>query len=149
MTGTSDYINTFCNKSSSADELRTCFEDNTFTLNETLMGVVYSLAIKEDILVNNNPYVTWNITASNVYLGRCHTLLFTKPLLADMITDALGFGLNPEMSYRVLLHDQNYYLLASNPMVFPRIWVEYPVPMFKFNHLQLSTVGKQNGSRIF
>lgn len=90
------------------------------------MGAVYSLAIKEDIL-HNNPDVTWNITASNIYMGRCHTLQFSKPLLADMITDALGFGLNPEMSYRVILHDPNYYLLASNPMVFPRIWVEYTV----------------------
>ena len=126
MEGTSDFITNFCNESSSSEEMKTCFEENTFTLNETLMGAVYSLAIKQDIL-HNNPDATWNTTASNIYFGKCHTLQFYKPLLADMITDGLAFGLNPNMSYRVILHDPNYYLLAYNPMVYPRISLEFTV----------------------
>ena len=60
-------------------------------------------------------------------MGTCHTFQYSKKLLADMVTEGVVFGLDPSLSYRIMLHDPNFYLLASNPLVFPRIWVEYKV----------------------
>ena len=91
-----------------------------------MKGAIYDLAGQVDTL-NNNSDVSWNITAGSVFMGTCHTFQYSKKLLADMVTEGVVFGLDPSLSYRIMLHDPNFYLLASNPLVFPRIWVEYKV----------------------
>ena len=50
---------------------------------------------------------------------------------ADMVTDGFGFSLNPNQTYTILVHDPNFFLMASNPMVFPRIWATYKVCLAK------------------
>ena len=42
-----------------------------------------------------------------------------------MLADAIFFHLDPQLSYRIFLHDPHYYVMASNPLVFPRIWKDY------------------------
>ena len=46
--------------------------------------------------------------------GRCHTLLPNVQLEADMLQDGILLHFDPEMSYRVIIHDpkwDNWYLL--------------------------------------
>ena len=135
MTGWSNFIINSCNKSNT-DEVQQCFEENTFTLNETMLGAVYNLENKVDLL-HNNSEVTWNTTASNVFYGRCYTFLYSKPILANQLTDGLAFGLNPNITYKVILHDPNFYLIVSNPLVFPGIWREFIVIFLNGNLLML------------
>merc|ERR1711915_192629 len=55
----------------------------------------------------------------------CYTFSYKAKLKADMLTDGLVFQLDPKLSYRIIIHDPNYLLMASNPLVFPRIWQDY------------------------
>ena len=42
-----------------------------------------------------------------------------------MTADALVFGLDGALDYRVFVHDPHYHHFVSNPLVFPRLWREY------------------------
>ena len=35
------------------------------------------------------------------------------------------FQLDPNLGYRIFLHDPLYFAMATNPLVFPRIWKDY------------------------
>ena len=47
-----------------------------------------------------------------------------------MISDGIAFQLDATKAYIIFFHDENYYLLASNPLVFPTIWKEYKVKLY-------------------
>lgn len=82
----------------------------------------------------------WSRNFGSPFMGTCHTFNYPVKVIrwlsgcaimsmlqlnADMIVDGVVFMLDPELSYRVLFHDPRYFLMASNPLVFPRIWKEY------------------------
>ena len=67
----------------------------------------------------------WKPNFGSPHLGMCHTLSLPTKLKADMMADGLMFQLDPSLSYKVIIHDPKYFLMASNPLVFPRIWREY------------------------
>ena len=69
----------------------------------------------------------WTKTPGNVFMGMCHTFQYPEPLQADMVKDGFGFTLDPELSYTVIVHDPKYYIMGSNPLVFPRMWLTYKV----------------------
>ena len=105
-----------------------CYDENTFKLNETIFNAFHHMYKQNDVLQNSS---NWNVNKGSVFMGQCHTFQYPDPLQADMVTDGLLFAINPNISYRVFFHDPKYYLLVSNPMVFPRIWFEYEV-MIKY-----------------
>ena len=104
-------------------EFLTCFEDNTYTLNETIREAFLHLKLKQNILTN----AYWNKTPGTVFMGMCHTFQYPDPLQADMTKDGFMFTLDPEKSYTIILHDPKYYIIGENPMVFPRMWLTYKV----------------------
>ena len=104
-------------------EFLTCFENNTFALNETIHEAFLHVQEKRNML--NSSY--WTKTPGNVFMGMCHTFQYPEPLQADMVKDGFGFTLDPELSYTVIVHDPKYYIMGSNPLVFPRMWLTYKV----------------------
>ena len=60
-------------------------------------------------------------------MGMCHTFQYPEPLQADTVNDGFGFALDPKKTYLIILHDPKYYVLGSNPLVFPRMWLTYTV----------------------
>ena len=92
-------------------------------LDDTIAVAFHDMLKLNDVL--NSSY--WSEAPGSVFLGRCHTFQFPNKVEAHMITDGLIFGLDPNKAYVVLLHDPNYFLLASNPLIFPRIWLDYRV----------------------
>ena len=95
-----------------------------------MFGAFHHMNEHNDLLANTS---NWNVTNGSVYMGKCHTYQYPNTLEADMVTDGLLFALNPNTSYRVFFHDPKYYLLVSNPMVYPRIWFEYKVILSSWN----------------
>ena len=69
--------------------------------------------------VKNSSY--WSQNSAIVFLGRCYTFQFPESVQADMIGDGFWFGLNSSLTYDIAFHDPNFYLLTSNPLVFPRV----------------------------
>ena len=67
----------------------------------------------------------WKETMGTVYMGRCYSFTLSENLQADMVEDALVFGLDVRLAYRVFLHDPHYHHFVSNPLVFPRLWRDY------------------------
>ena len=105
-------------------ELNDCYEENTYRLNETIFDAFHNVIEQNDLLKNTS---SWIVNKGNVYKGQCHTFQYPNPLQADAFEDVLMFAINPNISYEVFFHDPNYYLIVPNPMVFPRIWLEYKV----------------------
>ena len=104
-------------------EFLDCFENNTFPLNETIHEAFFNVGLKRNML--NTSY--WRKTPGNVFMGMCHTFQFPDLLGADMVQDGFGFSVDPEKSFTVIVHDPKYYILGSNPLVFPRMWLTYKV----------------------
>ena len=60
------------------------------------------------------------------YYGMCHSFIYPGKVTAgDGEDDTFSFYLNPELSYRVIIHDPRFYHIVSNSLVFPRIWLEF------------------------
>ena len=53
----------------------------------------------------------------------CHTFRNPEKIKADTLGG--HFFLEPNMSYKVLLHDPQFYLILINSLTFPRIMLEY------------------------
>ena len=98
-----------------------CIKEKTFSLNDTIKYSIHDLKTKTD----TKDEALWNSTLTTVFLGYCHSFTFPQSLKADMIADALVFGLDGALDYRVFLHDPLYHHFVSNPLVFPRLWREY------------------------
>ena len=105
----------------SKEEVMNCIQQKTFSINDTVISAFHDLT--NPVSVMNEKYWTRNFGCP--FLGMCHTFIFPTKLKADMLEDGVIFQLNPELSYKVIIHDPKYYLMASNPLVFPRIWREY------------------------
>ena len=85
---------------------------------ESIMDPYYNLMLTSSY---------WSQSAGNVFAGRCHTFQYPTEVGADFVTDGFIFGLNPNQQYDVLIHDPNFYLLVTNPLVFPRFWLRFVV----------------------
>ena len=104
-------------------EFLDCFENNTYALNETIHESFFNVALKRNML--NTTY--WRKTPGIVFMGMCHTFQYPDLLEADMVKDGFGFSIDSEKSFTVIVHDPKYYILGSNPLVFPRMWLTYKV----------------------
>ena len=60
---------------------------------------------------------------ATIFLGMCHTFSYkNKDEEKDESTNT--FLLDPNLNYRILIHDPNYYHILFKSVV-PRIWVDY------------------------
>ena len=115
-----DMVMSQCNRSTSQEAID-CIEEKTYSLNDTIKSAFHDIMQPKSIMNASH----WSQNFGSPYLGMCHTFIYPKKLKADMLADGLVFQLDPELSYKVILHDPKYLLMASNPLVFPRIWREY------------------------
>ena len=102
-------------------EVIDCIEERTFSINDTIITAFHDLTNITSVM---NP-IYWTPNFGSPYLGMCHTFIYPTKLKADMLADGVIFQLDPDLSYKVIIHDPKYFLMASNPLVFPRIWREY------------------------
>ena len=58
----------------------------------------------------------WTSSLGAVELGMCHTLNLHQDLEADCHHGGLLFGLDPNLNYRVYIHDPRYFHFLSNPL---------------------------------
>ena len=65
----------------------------------------------------------WRSDMASIYYGMCHT--FRNPEKVDTDSSAGRFFLEPNITYKVLLHDPQFYLILINSLTFPRIWLDY------------------------
>ena len=123
------YSDTFC--INCLVDFMDCFVNNTKSLADTI-----TVALHDYLNIDNlyNPEYNlmltrsyWQQTAANIYMGRCHTLQYPTEVGANFLKDGFIFGLNPNQQYDILIHDPNFYLLVTNPVVFPRFWIRFSV----------------------
>ena len=105
-------------------EFSNCYDDNTYKLNETIVEAYHHVEKMNDVLKNTS---NWIMNKGNVFLGQCHTFQYPHNLQADAVSDGILFTLHTSLSYRVLIHDPKYYLLVTQPKIFPRIYFQLKV----------------------
>ena len=101
-----------------------CFDENTFGLNETIFDAFQDTINRKDIPLNSS---SWKVIKGSVLQGQCHTYQHPILLGADQTKDGIDFALLPDVPYLIFIHDPNFYLFASNPMIFPSMWKESKV----------------------
>ena len=113
-------------------EVLECIRSRTFSLNDTIKTAFYDLTSLKSLKVEK----FWRENFGSPYLGMCHTFHATIKLKADMMKDGLIFQLDPELSYKIYIHDPKYYLMAANPLVYPRIFRDYKAKDLYANRLE-------------
>ena len=93
-----------------AEAVKKCVREKTFALD-----------IKQTV-VNSS---LWSSRMATVYAGLCHTFTYPLPLSSHIDTDSFLFYLDPDLSYRVLIHDPKFYHVVTNSLAFPRIWLDF------------------------
>ena len=64
----------------------------------------------------------WSSYMATVYYGMCHTFRNTKKIGANYYGGQ--FFLDPNITYKVIIHDPQFYLIVPGSLVFPRIWLD-------------------------
>ena len=123
-----DMVNANCIGSTNK-KVQECIQEKTYGLKDTIKSAFHDATNPKSIMSN----IYWTPNFGSPYLGMCHTFLYGKGLKADMMKDGLLFQLDPNLSYKVIIHDPKFYLIASNPLVFPRIWKEMKGSEIKAN----------------
>ena len=65
----------------------------------------------------------WSSYLASVYNGMCHTFNNPKKVKAGVYGGQ--FYLDPNITYKVMIHDPQFYHILINSLSFPRIWLEY------------------------
>lgn len=121
-------VNANC-KGKTNKEVQDCIRAKTFNFTDTIKNA-YHDATDPKVLMSEEQ---WIPNFGSPYLGMCHTFLYETQLRADMMKDGIFFRLDPNLSYKVIIHDPRFFLMTSNPLVFPRIWKEYKKNSLKAN----------------
>ena len=64
----------------------------------------------------------WSSYMATIFFGMCHTI--SSQIKEDKEESTNIFLLDPNLNYRILIHDPNYYHILFKSVV-PRIWVDY------------------------
>ena len=115
-----DMVNANC-KMDTNEEVNDCIKEKTFNLDDTIKTAFHGATNPK--LIKSQTH--WRPNFGSPHLGMCHTFTYGTKLQADMVKDSLTFQLDPNLSYKVIIHDPKFFLMASNPLVFPRIWKEF------------------------
>ena len=78
-----------------------CIKERTFSINNTIISAFHDITNLTSVM---NP-LYWTLNFGSPYLGMCHTFIYTTKLKADMLSDGVVFQLDPELSYKVIIHD--------------------------------------------
>ena len=85
----------------------------------------------------------WTSYMATIFLGMCHTFTYQNDVDNDESTNM--FLLDPDLNYRILIHDPKYYHVLAKSL-FPRIWLEYNRKIIEggtFNYLEISVTEHQ------
>lgn len=126
-----------CN-SSSIEELDLCFDRYTYNHTETVQNVL--LGSTKPVSFLNSKYWTSKFQAKQ--MGRCHTLQIPELLSGNAVENNIIVSLNAQtdLLYVTLIHDPNYFLIASNPLTYSRI---------QLVHSKLLTTNKNGTGETF
>ena len=84
---------------------------------------------------------------ATIFLGMCHTFRYHK--IDDNDESTNTFLLDPNLNYRILIHDPKYYHLLWKGLI-PRIWVDYNSGNLEagtFDYLEISVTEHQRINR--
>ena len=64
---------------------------------------------------------------ATVFFGMCHTFKYPQKIQADQEAsyNSSLFYLDPNLNYRIMIHDSKFYHVLVKHSVFPRVWLEY------------------------
>ena len=65
----------------------------------------------------------WSSDLATIYYGLCHTFRNPEKIAAGVYCG--HFFIDPNLTYKVILHDPQFYLVLPNSLAFPRIWLDY------------------------
>ena len=82
-----------------------CIRENTFSLNSTIKASRLGLDLS-----------LWSSYMATIYFGMCHTFTNNQSIKI--------FHLDPQLNYRIFIHDPNYYHLLIRSLI-PRILLQY------------------------
>ena len=102
-------------------EIQDCYNEDTFSLNETVFG---GRVGKNDIFQNMS---NWIVDNTNVMQGQCHTFKYPTPIKAETLETAIKIQLDSNStSSLVFLYDPNFFVLIGNDgKFFPRVLKRY------------------------
>ena len=92
-----------------------CILSSTYNLSETIMEAYVQHHPAADLDILNSSY--WINDISLTDMGNCHTLN-NSVTLAD---SKWAFSLDPNLYYKVLVHDPNFFMITTNPATIPFI----------------------------
>ena len=88
--------------------------ENTIPLNSTIRH-------------NSLPESLWRSYMATVFTGMCHTFTSNQKMTADQKRsfNQTVFNLDPQLNYRIIIHDPKFHHILFKHGIFPRIWLEY------------------------
>ena len=92
-----------------SDVLR-CVKERTFPLSSTIKQPVMNFSL-------------WSSYMATAYYGMCHTFRSSEKMGAAFYGGQ--FFLDPNISYKVIIHDPQFYHILPVSLVFPRIWLDF------------------------
>ena len=105
-----------CDKLDDNNDILDCVNNKTYTLEETVKNAIHSYVDPKSLM--NKTY--WSTYLSVTAYGKCHVLKYEQPFSADFETDSLTLFLNPELSYRIYIHDPKYFFTTHNMLTIPQ-----------------------------
>ena len=95
------------------DDIQQCVLDETFGLNELIVGARFGYETPVDMLMNSS---FWTEDLTHTSTGRYFTFTIKNRKLTPATKDYLVFVLNKSTVSEIHVHDENFFLLNSNPL---------------------------------
>ena len=142
---TSGYDGILENMCGETDNIEGCIERKTFAQTEVIKDTTMGYVLQKSLTNTTNPWIE-DFTRS--VEGRCYTLNITERIGPDGKTDRLFFLLGYQMTYRIFIHDPNYFVINTNPLALPTIMMKLNPNKSSshFYRLALTYVEELNGS---
>jgi hypothetical protein len=115
-----EIFQTLCNSSTNAVEAEECLRNKTFNLSDMVEKV--SDGNKSEL---NETF--WREDISFFWDGRCQTLQRSASIeIGTKLGQRLEIKFNTSLEYFAVVHDPNFFVLGTNPLTMPRIWIDLP-----------------------
>ena len=94
-----------------------CIEEKTYSKDELIINANQNLFNKTDISKSK----FWNSDMTRTLFGMCHSFQYPESVGNVDFKDEFGFELNPNVPYRIFMHDPNFFILSNNQVFIPHI----------------------------
>jgi hypothetical protein len=112
-------IRPFCeNTTSRGVSIDGCIEENTYNRSEVVKDILLGYTTKKSLIEDD---ALWTKDFTDSALGRRYTLNIGTSIGPDDTTDQLFVAVGYDLNYKMILHDQLYFAVNTNPGAFPSI----------------------------